>query len=103
MKKTILILGVAFLFACISSCSKDGEDCHECHIALENANGSESMWHIESPSGGEEFSYIPALNDSDEHIDVLSSIIQLHFKGWDTKIESSNCSSERAKKLGSTQ
>ncbi|MAS82162.1 MAG: ferrochelatase [Legionellales bacterium] len=54
-------------------------------------------------SGGEEFSYIPALNDSDEHIDVLSSIIQLHFKGWDTKIESSNCSSERAKKLGSTQ
>ena len=55
MKKTILILGVVFLFACISSCSKDGEDCHECHIALENANGSESMWHIESPSGGEEF------------------------------------------------
>jgi protoporphyrin/coproporphyrin ferrochelatase len=54
-------------------------------------------------SGGEEFSYIPALNDSDEHIDVLSSIIELHSMGWDTKIESSNCSYERAKKIGATQ
>ena len=53
--KFSLIVCLASVFALMSSCSKDGEDCHECHIALENADGSETMWHIESPSGEEEF------------------------------------------------
>ncbi len=53
--KFSLMVCLASVFALMSSCSKDGEDCHECHIALENANGPETMWHIESPSGGEEF------------------------------------------------
>ena len=52
--KFSLIVCLASVFALMSSCSKDGEDCHECHIALEQ-NGSETMWHIESPSGEEEF------------------------------------------------
>lgn len=33
-------------------------------------------------SGGKEFSYIPALNDNDEHIDTLVSIIKQHSLGW---------------------
>ena len=42
MKKTILILGVAFLFACISSCSKKDE-CHECHIAYFPISGGDEI------------------------------------------------------------
>ncbi len=38
-------------------------------------------------AGGEEFSYIPALNDSDEHINVLCKLIQTHCQGWDLKTE----------------
>ena len=54
--KFSLMVCLVSVFTLMSSCSKDdGEECHECHIALENANGSETMWHIDSPSGGEEF------------------------------------------------
>ncbi|MCP4407150.1 MAG: ferrochelatase [Gammaproteobacteria bacterium] len=33
-------------------------------------------------AGGEQFSYIPALNDSAEHIDALTSLILRHIEGW---------------------
>ncbi len=33
-------------------------------------------------AGGEEFSYIPALNDHTTHIDMLSSLIERHTGGW---------------------
>ncbi len=33
-------------------------------------------------AGGETFSYIPALNDNDDHIDALVSIVQQHTSGW---------------------
>ena len=32
--------------------------------------------------GGEEFNYIPALNDRAPHVDVLSSLISQHCQGW---------------------
>ena len=49
-----LMAFLAFNLAILTSCSKDeGEECHECHLALENADGSETMWEINSPSGGE--------------------------------------------------
>ncbi len=57
-KNLLTIAIVACSVAMFSSCSSDddhADGCHECHIALENADGSETMWHIESPSGGEEF------------------------------------------------
>lgn len=33
-------------------------------------------------AGGQEFDYIPALNDSTEHINVLADIVALHSQGW---------------------
>lgn len=33
-------------------------------------------------AGGKRFSYIPALNDSVEHIDALTSLILRHIEGW---------------------
>ena len=33
-------------------------------------------------SGGEEFTYIPCLNDSKAHIDALSSLIDKNLSGW---------------------
>ena len=54
-------------------------------------------------AGGEEFSYIPALNDSDEHIDVICKLIQTHCQGWDIKTEDVALTCERAKKIGATQ
>jgi protoporphyrin/coproporphyrin ferrochelatase len=54
-------------------------------------------------AGGEEFSYIPALNDSDEHIDVICKLIQTHSQGWDLKAEDLALTSERAKNIGATK
>ncbi|ODS24603.1 ferrochelatase [Candidatus Endobugula sertula] len=33
--------------------------------------------------GGERYEYIPALNASEEHISVLTSLIKKHLQGWD--------------------
>lgn len=58
MKKTNLLTGAILSIAiAFTSCSKSDsvDDCHECHIALENADGTETMWEITNPSGGEDF------------------------------------------------
>ena len=33
-------------------------------------------------AGGEEFTYIPCLNDSKAHIDALSALIDKNLSGW---------------------
>jgi ferrochelatase len=33
-------------------------------------------------AGGESFTYIPCLNDSDTHIGVLSDILKNELSGW---------------------
>lgn len=33
-------------------------------------------------AGGESFSYIPCLNDNNEHLDMLSNLIMQHSQGW---------------------
>ena len=38
-----------------SSCSDTDELCHECHLALEMADGTEMMWEIQNSTGGDEF------------------------------------------------
>ncbi len=57
MKKSNYLLSaiVACSIALMSSCSSSDEDCHECHIALENSDGTETMWEISNSSGGEDF------------------------------------------------
>ncbi|OOY98674.1 ferrochelatase [Solemya velum gill symbiont] len=39
--------------------------------------------HYFLDNGGERFEYIPALNDSDDHIAMMSSLIAQHTNGWD--------------------
>lgn len=38
--------------------------------------------HYFLDNGGERFEYIPALNDSDKHIAMMTSLIAQHTKGW---------------------
>lgn len=51
-------------------------------------------------AGGEQFSYIPALNDADEHINMLCKLIQAHTQGWGNKNEDLSKRTERAKIIG---
>ena len=37
-------------------------------------------------AGGETFSYIPALNDGDDHINALVDVIGQHMKGWPAQV-----------------
>jgi protoporphyrin/coproporphyrin ferrochelatase len=55
-------------------------DCLETleEIAME---GKESFLH----AGGQEFSYIPCLNDSQAWITALGDVAEQHLSGWDTK------------------
>jgi len=52
----------------------------DCLETLEEINIRNRAFFIDA--GGENFSYIPALNDDDEHIAVLSKIILAHCQGW---------------------
>ena len=38
--------------------------------------------HIFESNGGERFAYIPALNDSEEGIDVIEAVVRRELKGW---------------------
>lgn len=51
-------------------------------------------------AGGEEFSYIPALNDNADHIAALTQIIRQHCQGWEDIKADPNACLERAQKLG---
>ncbi len=38
-------------------------------------------------AGGKEYHYIPALNDSEAHINVLASLIKQHIQGWEVETD----------------
>jgi ferrochelatase len=38
--------------------------------------------HAFLEAGGEDFHYIPALNDRPDHIQALTGLIQRHLAGW---------------------
>ena len=52
-------------------------DCLETLEELEEENKEYFM-----ESGGENYHYIPCLNDHDDHIDVFVSLIKKHTQGW---------------------
>ena len=52
-------------------------DCLETLEELEEENKEYFM-----ESGGENYHYIPCLNDHDDHIDVFVNLIKKHTKGW---------------------
>jgi ferrochelatase len=52
----------------------------DCIETLEEINEEIKDSFVEA--GGEHFTYIPCLNDSEKHIDVLTSIISENLHGW---------------------
>ncbi|MFS4581597.1 ferrochelatase [Phaeobacter sp. C3_T13_0] len=65
-KKNIAVIAPAFSADCIETLEEINEEIRE---SFEHA-------------GGEEFLYIPCLNDGAEHIDALSGVIERNLKGW---------------------
>ena len=52
----------------------------DCLETLEEINMENRQLFLEA--GGEQFRYIPALNDSPRHIEMLVKLIRLHGSGW---------------------
>ncbi len=65
-KKNIAVIAPAFSSDCVETLEEINEEIKE---SFEHA-------------GGENFTYIPCLNDSDEHIDVLTKILKKEMSGW---------------------
>ncbi len=65
-KKRIAVIAPAFSADCIETLEEINEEIRE---SFEDA-------------GGEEFTYIPCLNDDDAHIHALSQVIETNLKGW---------------------
>ncbi|MAT50430.1 MAG: ferrochelatase [Porticoccaceae bacterium] len=51
-------------------------------------------------SGGEQYSYIPALNAAPDHIAALASLVERHLAGWDVTAGSADDRADRAAALG---
>jgi ferrochelatase len=64
--KRIAVISPAFASDCLETLEE---------IAVQ---GRESFLH----SGGEHFTYVPALNDSDDHIDLLEQLALNELRGW---------------------
>ena len=73
----------------------------DCLETLEEIDMQNRAFFTEA--GGEEFSYIPALNDDDEHVQALCNIIIHHCRDWgSTQPEPEKCK-QRALQLGAKQ
>lgn len=79
----------------------------DCLETIEEIDEENREYFIEA--GGEQFSYIPALNDQAMHIDMISKLIERHCQGWpEANREDINnevvlaASRERALALGAT-
>ena len=53
-------------------------------------------------AGGSEYRYIPCLNDSAEHIDMLAGLVERHVQGWDAPADTDELGqrAERARRIG---
>ena len=65
-KKRIAVIAPAFSADCIETLEEINEEI------------AESFEH----AGGEQFTYIPCLNDDDAHIEALSAVIDTEISGW---------------------
>ena len=77
----------------------------DCLETLEEINLQNREFFVEA--GGEEFSYIPALNDHELHISALVELVKHHLQGWPGASEISEemltKTQERARAAGSEQ
>jgi len=65
-KKRIAVIAPAFSADCIETLEEINEEI------------AESFEH----AGGEQFTYIPCLNDDDAHMEALSAVIETEISGW---------------------
>jgi ferrochelatase len=65
-KKNIAVIAPAFASDCVETLEEINEEIKESFEA----------------AGGKSFTYIPCLNDSDAHIDVLTSALKQEMSGW---------------------
>ncbi len=65
-KKKIAVIAPAFSADCIETLEEINEEIRE---SFEEA-------------GGEQFTYIPCLNDDDAHIDALAQVVEENLSGW---------------------
>ncbi|MEE2773740.1 MAG: ferrochelatase [Pseudomonadota bacterium] len=65
-KKRIAVIAPAFSADCVETLEEINEEIKESFI----------------DAGGEEFTYIPCLNDQVEHIEALASIVKNELSGW---------------------
>ena len=65
-KKNIAVCAPAFSADCIETLEEINEEIKE---SFEEA-------------GGEQFTYIPCLNDDDAHIEALSTVVAENLSGW---------------------
>ncbi|HEY5603733.1 MAG TPA: ferrochelatase [Gammaproteobacteria bacterium] len=83
-------------------CPGFSADCLETLEEIEMENR-----HAYLEAGGEQYHYIPALNDRADHINALLTLIQRHCQGWDTEtVEREDDAKrrwERAQQLGAGQ
>lgn len=52
----------------------------DCLETLEELDGENR--HIFEAGGGEKFAYLPALNESDEGVDVIEAVVRRELQGW---------------------
>ncbi len=78
-------------------CPGFSADCLETleEVAMENRD-------IFLGAGGEEYRYIPCLNDSADHIDLLAALVGRHVQGWEAPAGSDELAqrAERARRIG---
>ena len=65
-KKHIAVIAPAFSADCLETLEEIREEIREAFIE----------------AGGEKFTYIPCLNDRDDHIEALVEVIGNELKGW---------------------
>jgi ferrochelatase len=65
-KKRIAVLAPAFSSDCLETLEEINEEIRDAFIH----------------AGGEEFTYIPCLNDSADHIDMIETIVETEAAGW---------------------
>ena len=75
----------------------------DCLETLEEINMLDREKFMEH--GGKQFSYIPALNDTPAHIDVLTGIVRRHVSGWDcpADTEQLEATRRRANEMGTNR
>lgn len=76
----------------------------DCLETIEEIDEENREYFMEA--GGEDFHYIPALNTDEDHLDMITTLVEKHLQGWtlpENNPEELKASRERAEALGAEQ